>query len=199
MLRPICTQSRLPAFRGCCPLRIGCPQKMGTPPCAAPLYCHPCTAPPMLYDLSSADHAGLHPAVASREARGRRVASRTNQIVRALQGSMDSLTHDAYIERRELAWRTAGVVPDGAYSMVVLDGACGTRGSLWSVTGVGACAWCTAWRHQGMQRYAINSGRGPHTLLGEHFEWEGLINCLKDCLRRCTGLGASQGAVHGGE
>ena len=130
-------------------------------------------------------------------ARGRRVASRTNQIVRALQGSMDSLTHDAYLERRELAWRTAGVVPDGAYSMVVLDGACGTRGSLWSVTGVGACAWCTAWRHQGMQRYAINSGRGPHTLLGEHFEWEGLINCLKDCLRRCTGLGASQGAVQG--
>ena len=130
-------------------------------------------------------------------ARGRRVASRSNQIVRALQGSMDSLTHDAYLERRELAWRTAGVVPDGAYSMVVLDGACGTRGSLWSVTGVGACAWCTAWRHQGMQRYAINSGRGPHTLLGEHFEWEGLINCLKDCLRRCTGLGASQGSVQG--
>ena len=49
-----------PAFRGCCPLRIGCPQRMGTPPCAAPLYCHPCTAPPMLYALSSADHAGLH-------------------------------------------------------------------------------------------------------------------------------------------
>ena len=34
----------------------------------------------------------------------RRVASRMNQIVRALQGSMDSLTHDAYLERR-VSWR----------------------------------------------------------------------------------------------
>ena len=44
----------------------------------------------------------------------RRAASRTTQIVRALQGSMDSLIHNAYLERRELAWCMAGVVPDGA-------------------------------------------------------------------------------------
>ena len=28
------------------------------------------------------------------------------------------------------------------------------------LTGFGACAWCTAWRHQSIPQYAINFGRG---------------------------------------
>ena len=42
---------------------------------------------------------------------------RTKSYGLFIQGSMDSLTHDAYLERRELAWRTAGVVPDGASTL----------------------------------------------------------------------------------
>ena len=65
-----------------------------------------------------------------------------------------------------------------------------------------------------MRRYSIDPGRGFTLCLGEHFEWytghivggscghldsisTGLMSYLKDCLRRCTGLGAPQGAVQG--
>ena len=34
---------------------------------------------------------------------------------------MDSLTHNAYLERRELAWCMAGVVPDGALDVRLFD------------------------------------------------------------------------------
>ena len=45
------------------------PSEDGSPPCAAPLYCRPCTAPPvlMLYTLYRAPLM-LHPAVSSRVA-----------------------------------------------------------------------------------------------------------------------------------
>ena len=57
---PLCPSLSLPSEM--LPSEDRLPSEDGTPPCAAPLYCHPCTAPPMLYALSSADHAGLHPA-----------------------------------------------------------------------------------------------------------------------------------------
>ena len=41
-------------------------------------------------------------------------------------------------------------------------------------TGVGACAWCTAWRHQSIPRYAINFGRGLTRCLENTSNGQGL-------------------------